>query len=148
MKTTILLGTAALAVLSFLPARAGVATIHGAYATSPGHPTTWVAGATRVHQDLRWDGRHNVLVADVKYSTADWADSDNPTQEDDFILPFPSVRFDPATNKFMANGVVIGTLRDDFIGHKVVLNPGVALSIHRHHGIVHAAIIRQDVADY
>jgi hypothetical protein len=61
---------------------------------------------------------------------------------------FPSVRFDPATNKFMANGVVIGTLRDDFIGHKVVLNHGVALSIHRHHGIVHAAIIRQDVADY
>ena len=148
MKTTTLVGIATLAVLTCLPARAGEETLYGVYASSPEHPATWVAGATRGHQDLRWDGRHNVLVADVEYSTADWADSANPTQEDDFILPFPSVRFDPATNKFMANGVVIGTLRDDFIGHKVVLNHGVALSIHRHHGIVHAAIIRQDVADY
>jgi hypothetical protein len=148
MKTILLLGIAALSVLTCLPACADAETLLGAYATSQEHPATWVVGATRVHQYLRWDGQHNLLVADVKYSTADWADSDNPTQEDDFVLPFPSVRFNPATNKFMANGVVIGTLRDDFIGHKVVLNPGVALSIHRHHGNVYAAIIRHDVTNY
>ncbi len=91
--------------------------------------------------------RH-VLIADVKFSTRDWTDSIHPAQEDDFSLPFPSVRFDPATKRFTAHGVAVGTLRNGFLGPEVVLNPEVALSIHRHHGIVNAALIREDVTDY
>jgi hypothetical protein len=147
MKTTTLLGMAALAALTSLPANAGEETNHGAYAASPAHPSTWVVGATRVHQGLRWDGLRRELVAYVKYSTQDWADEIHPAQEDDFSLPFPTVCLDPATNKFMADGMAIGMLHDSFFGHEVTLSPGVALSIHRHYGIVNAALIHEDVSN-
>jgi hypothetical protein len=148
MKTLTLIALAAGAAFTCIPAHADAQIFHGAYATSPAHPATWVAGASRANQGLRWDDKLHQLVADVRYSTRDWADSIHPAQDDDFVLPFPSVHFDLATKTFTANGVVIGTLRDGFWGHEVVLNPDVALSIHRHHGVVKADLIRQDAADY
>jgi hypothetical protein len=147
VKKLSLIGMVALAVLTTLPARSDE-TQYGAYATSPAHPATWVDGATRVHQDLRWDEKSHLLVTDVQYSTRIFADATHPPEEDDFILPFPSVHFNPATNTFTANGVAIGKLRKSFFGHEVVLSPGIALSIHRHHGVVHAAIIPDDGSQY
>ena len=148
MKTVTLIALAAAAALSSASAYATAETFHGAFATSPAHPTTWIIGASRDEQSLRWDNRLHELVADVRYSTKDWADSVHPAQEDDFVLPFPSVRFDPEAKSFRANGVSIATLRDGFWVREVVLNPDVALSIHRHHGVVNATLIRQNAVSY
>jgi hypothetical protein len=112
-----------------------------AYAKSPDHPKTWVDGATRTHQELRWSPDKHLLLADVTYSTADFADGPHPTQEDDFVLTFPTVHFDPASGKFTAGGVVVATLHGGILGHDVSLDPKVELSIHRHHGVVYGALI-------
>jgi hypothetical protein len=115
-----------------------------AYAKSPDHPKTWVDGATRTHQELRWSDEKHMLVADVVYSTADFADGPHPTQEDDFTLTFPTVHFDPASGKFTANGVVVARLHGGLFGHEVALDPKVDLSIHRHHGVVYGALIAHE----
>jgi hypothetical protein len=148
MKTTILLSMAALTVFTQQPAQATSHLYDGVYAASADHPETWVVGADRVHQDLRWDKGTNMLVADVKYSTAAYADEDFPTAEDDFTLTFPEVRFDAARQVFTADGVTIATLKGSFLGPVVVLNRDIALSIHRHHGIIYAAIVRDYTNDY
>ena len=115
-----------------------------AYAQSPDHPSTWVVGATNIHQAIRWDASKQMLVADVKYSTRDYADSVHPTQESDYALSFPSVRLDSSTNKLMAHGATIGTLHHGLFGSEVVLKRGVELDVHRHHGKIYAAILPGD----
>jgi hypothetical protein len=112
-----------------------------AYAWSPDHPRTWVDGASRSHQALRWNGDKHLLVADVTYSTADYADNIHPPEEDDLRLTFPTVRFDAATDKFTAGGVTVATLQHGFFGPHVVLAPDVQLSVHRHHGVVWGSLI-------
>jgi hypothetical protein len=111
------------------------------YAKSPDHPKTWVDGATRTHQSLRWDSEKHLLVADVTYSTQDFADGPHPTEEDDFTLTFPTVHFDHDSGNFTADGTVVARLRGSLFGHEVVLDPKVTLSIHRHHGVVFGALI-------
>jgi hypothetical protein len=122
---------------SSLRADQGVA---GAYATSPDHPTTWVSGADNVHQDLRWDADKHMLFADVKYSTLLYADDSNPTEENDYSLSFPMIHLDAASGEFTINGVKVGTLHHGFFGANIVLDKGVELDIHRHHGRIFAAI--------
>jgi hypothetical protein len=82
-----------------------------------------------------------MLFAVVKYSTADYADSTHPIEEEDFTLPLPSVRFDSNSKQFTVNGTVVATLRPDLIGSSVALDPKLTLSIHRHHGVIYAAIV-------
>jgi hypothetical protein len=116
-----------------------------AFAQSPDHPKTWADGATRIHQSLRWSASKQTLFAEVTYSTADFADGPHPTQEDDFTLSFPTVRFDPASNKFTANGFVVARLHHGLFGSEILLDPKVQLSIHRHHhGVVYAALVPGD----
>jgi hypothetical protein len=115
-----------------------------AYAKSPDHPGTWVVGATNIHQAIRWDASKQMLFADVKYSTRDYADSVHPTQESDYALSFPSVHLDSSTNKLTAHGTTIGALRHGFFGSEVVLRRGLELDIHRHHGKIYAAILPSD----
>ena len=111
------------------------------FAKSPDHPKTWVDGATRTHQSLRWSSAQHMLLAYVTYSTADFADGPHPTQEDDFSLTFPTVHFDPASNKFTAHGVVVAMLHHTLLGDDISLSSNVKLSIHRHHGVVYGALI-------
>ena len=115
-----------------------------ALAESPDHPTTWVNGATRERQSLRWSPTKHLLFAYVTYSTADFADGPHPTQEDDLSLTFPTVRLDPATHHFIANGIVVATLRRGLFGEEVALDPKVELSIHRHHGVVYGKLIPRE----
>jgi hypothetical protein len=116
-------------------------------AESPDHPKTWVVGATRIHQALRWSNEKHMLLADVTYSTRDFADGPHPTEEDDFTLFFPTVHFDPATHRFTAKGVVVATLHSGLFGPDVSLAPDVMLSIHRHHGVVYGALLRDQDQD-
>jgi hypothetical protein len=114
------------------------------FASSPDHPQTWADGASRIHQDLRWDAARQMLVADVKYSTVDYADSAHPTQVDDLTMAFPTVRFDSQSNRFTANGVVIGSLRPGLFGTDVVLSKNADLDIHRHDGRIFARIVPRE----
>jgi hypothetical protein len=148
MKTTTLLCLAALTAFTQQPAHAAFRLYDGVYTMSADHPETWVAGADRVHQDLRWDKKTNMLVADVKYSTNADADKTFSPAEDDFTLTFPGVRFDAAKKVFTVDGATIAQLKDGFFGPVVVLNKGIALSIHRHRGIIYAAIIRDYANGY
>jgi hypothetical protein len=111
-----------------------------AFAKSPDHPSTWVVGASNIHQDLRWDEPKQMLVADVTYSTRDWADSMHPTHEGEYTLGFPTVRFDKSSQTFVAGGTKVGTLKHGLFGPDVVLDPTAELNIHRHHGRIYAAI--------
>jgi len=135
----LLLASVVLACTAALPARADYN--ENAYARSPDHPKTWVDGATRTHQELRWDADKHMLLADVVYSTQDFADGPHPTQEDDFTLTFPTVHFDPASGKFTAGGMVVARLHGGLFGSEVALDPKVTLSIHRHHGVVYGALV-------
>jgi len=112
-----------------------------AIARSPDHPSTWVDGAMRDRQSLRWSPTKHMLFALVTYSTAAYADATHPPQEDDFSLAFPTVHFDSASGHFLVNGDVVATLRHGFFGSSVALDPKLALSVHRHHGVVYAAIV-------
>jgi hypothetical protein len=112
-----------------------------AIARSPDHPTTWIDGATREKQSLRWSPTKHMLFALVTYSTADYADATHPPQEDNFSLPLPTVHFDSGFDRFVVNGTIVATLRHGLFGSSVILNPKFALSVHRHHGVVYAAII-------
>jgi hypothetical protein len=112
-----------------------------AIARSPDHPSTWVDGATRERQSLRWSPSKHMLFALVTYSTEDYADGPHPTQEDDFSLALPTVHFDPSSDQFLVNGTVVATLRHGFFGSSVALDPKLSLSVHRHHGVVYAAIV-------
>ena len=111
-----------------------------ALAKSPNHPSTWVIGASNIHQDLRWDHVRHMLVADVTYSTVDWADSANPTEESGYTLSCPSVHLDRASQTLTAGGTHIGTLTHGLFGTEVKLDPKAELDIHRHHGKIFAAI--------
>jgi len=137
MNRTLLLCLASLvlACTAASPARADYN--ENAYAKSPDHPKTWVDGATRIHQELRWSDEKHMLLADVVYSTQDYADGPHPTQEDDFTLSFPTVHFDSASGNFTAGGKVVARLG----GGGVTLDPKVELSIHRHHGVVYGALV-------
>jgi hypothetical protein len=145
MKALLLsLAVLSLAVFALTPsarAQGSWSTPAYAYARSPDHPTTWVDGATRTHQSLRWNDEKHLLVADVAYSTADYADDAHPTEENSFTLTLPTVRFDAATGKFIADGKTVATLKDGFFGHHVVLSPNVELSVHRHHGVIYGALV-------
>ena len=110
-------------------------------AESPDHPRTWVDGATRAHQELRWSSEKHLLFADVTYSTSDFAEGPHPTQADDFSLAFPTVRFHPETGNFTAGGTVVAKLRHGLFGSSVVLAPNVSLSIHRHQGVVYGRLV-------
>ncbi len=112
-----------------------------AYAWSPDHPKTWVDGATRTHQSLRWSDEKHMLVANVTYSTADYADNTHPAEEDEYTLTFPTVHFDAGSGKFTAGSVTVAHLRDGFFGSHVILEPNVRLSIHRHRGVIVGALI-------
>jgi hypothetical protein len=111
-----------------------------AFAKSPDHPGTWVVGASNIHQDLRWDNARKMLVADVTYSTRDWADSVYPTHESEYTLSFPSVHLDKSSQHLSAGGARIGTLTHGLFGTEVKLNPKAELDIHRQHGKIFAAI--------
>jgi len=112
------------------------------FVESPDHPRTWVAGASIIHQALRWDAQKGVLFADVKYSTRDWADDVHPAQENDYSLAFPNVRFDANSGRLTEHGMTIGTMRHGMFGFsEVVLSPGVQLSVHRHDGKINAMIV-------
>ena len=115
-----------------------------AYAWSPDHPKTWVDGAMRTRQSLRWSSERHMLVANVTYSTADYADNAHPPEEDDYTLTFPSVHLDAASGKLTAGGVTVATLRSGLFGPHVALAPNVQLSIHRHHGVIWGALIPGD----
>ncbi len=110
-------------------------------AESPDHPTTWVDGATRTHQGLHWSPEKHLLFGTVTYSTADFADNTHPTQEDSFLLAFPSVRLNASTGKFTAGGMVVAMLHQGLFGSEVELAPGVDLSIHRHHGVIFGKLL-------
>lgn len=110
-------------------------------ASSPDHPKTWVDGAIRDRQGLRWSPEKHMLFGTVTYSTADFADNTKPTQEDHFLLAFPTVHFDSASGNFTAGGTVVATLGRGLFGESVKLAPGVELSIHRHHGIVFGKLL-------
>jgi hypothetical protein len=112
MKTTILfLLFLLVGLVAFSPTYGQVSSY--AFAKSPDHPSTWVVGATNVHQDLRWDKPRQMLVADVTYSTRDYADGVNPTHKSEYTVSFPTVRFDETSQTFVAKGTHVGTLRDD-----------------------------------
>jgi len=81
-----------------------------------------------------------MLVADVTYSTRDYTDSMHPTREDEYTLAFPTVRFDKSSHTFVAGGTQVGTLKHGLFGARVVLAPNAELDIHRHHGLIFAAI--------
>jgi hypothetical protein len=112
-----------------------------AIARSPDHPSTWVDGATRERQSLLWSPTKHMLFALVTYSTADYADGPHPTQEDDFSLALPTVHLDPSSGRFLVNGTVVARLRHGIFGSSVALEPNLDLSVHRHHGVVYAAIV-------
>ena len=111
-----------------------------AFATSPDHPSTWVAGASNIHQDVRWDKARQMMVADVTYSTRDWADSPHPTEEGKYTLSFPSVRIDRSSGVLVAGGTRVGRINHGILGDEVVLNRNAELEVHRHHGRIFAAI--------
>ena len=111
-----------------------------AFATSPDHPTTWVVGASNIHQDLRWDYVHQMLVSDVTYSTRDWADSVHPTRESEYTLSFPSVHLNRSSQSLTAGGTHIGTLTHGIFGTGVKLDRQAELDIHREHGKIFGAI--------
>lgn len=113
----------------------------GAYAVSPDHPHTWVSGADNVHQALRWDSQKQLLFVDVKYSTILYSDDANPTEEQDYSLSFPSVHLDPAHGVFTSKGITIGKLHHGLFGANIVLDKGVELDVHRHHGRIFAEIV-------
>lgn len=138
--STCLIASTVAVGLAWLPVRAADSAGQ-VFVESPDHPQTWVSGASNIHQDLRWDTQKGMLVADVKYSTRDYADDANPTRESDYTLSFPNVRFDAATNRFTVHGVTVGTLRQGLFGSEVVLDKGVKLSIHRQHGLINAMIM-------
>ncbi len=143
MKTIICLG--ALLLVGFLGLSwAGAASTLGTFAESPDHPATWVSGADNVHQALRWDDSRRVLVADVKYSTIAYADNTHPTEENDYTLSFPAVRFDAQSGEFTAKGTKVATLHHGIFGADVVLDKGVELSVHRHHGHIFASLMPSD----
>jgi hypothetical protein len=125
-------------VVAFSPAH-GQAHFYS-LAKSPDHPSTWVVGASNIHQDLRWNATQQMLVADVTYSTRDWADSMHPTHENEYTLAFPTVRLDKSSHTFVASETQVGTLKHGLFGPRVVLNPNAELDIHRHHGLIFAAI--------
>ncbi len=137
MKRTLLLFFASLVLACTAATQARADYNEDAYAKSPDHPKTWVDGATRIHQELRWSPDKHMLLADVVYSTQDYADGPHPTQEDDFTLTFPTVHLDPASGTFTAGGRVVARLHGD----GVKLDPKVELSIHRHHGVVYGALV-------
>jgi hypothetical protein len=109
-------------------------------AKSPDHPSTWVVGASNIRQELRWDNARNMLVADVTYSTRDYADSIHPTHESEYTLAFPSVHLNPSSEVLTAGGVRVGTLTHGIFTSGVKLDPNAELNIHRHHGRIYAEI--------
>jgi hypothetical protein len=139
MKTfTLFLSFLLVGFVAFSPTYGQVSSF--AFAKSPDHPSTWVVGASNIHQDLRWDRTQQMLVADVTYSTRDYTDSMHPTREDEYTLAFPTVRFDKSSQTFLADGTQVGTLKHGLFGPDVVLDPKAELDIHRHHGRIFAAI--------
>ena len=119
--------------------------------TSPDHPQTWVAGAHQKAKTLRWDSSRNMLVADIKYSTEDYADNVHPTREDSHTLPFPSVRLakngaDLLATNHIGQTAKIGRIEDGLFGKHVVLNNDVSLNVHRSDGKIHASLIYNALA--
>jgi hypothetical protein len=113
----------------------------GAFARSPDHPSTWVVGASNIHQDVRWDKTHQMMVADVTYSTRDWADSAHPTEESEYTLSFPSVRMDRSSGSLVAGRTQVGKISHGLFGNDVVLSRNVELEVHRQHGKIFAAMV-------
>jgi hypothetical protein len=114
--------------------------------TSPDHPSTWVVGAHRERKALRWDSSRHILVADVKYSTQDYADSANPTQTDDHTLAFPNVHLasngtDLISTNRDGDSARIGQIKNGLFGKEVVLRNGVNLNVHRVDGRIHASLV-------
>jgi len=112
---------------------------------SPDHPSTWVAGAHKEIPTLRWDSTHHMLVADVKYSTKDYADSVNPAESDYHALTFPNVRLASNGNDLLATNHIgetakIGRIENGFFGKSVVLDNGVDLNVHREKGLIYASL--------
>jgi hypothetical protein len=150
------LRSAAVAVTAFFalavayPLAAGDAMPAYLKISSPDHPQTWVAGANQYSKKLRWDDKRHQLVADVKYSNIDYADSVHPAKIDYHTLAFPSVRLVNGTDLRATdrNGdtKMIGRLQDGFFGKEVVLNRGVELNVHRIDGAIHASLVYNSLA--
>lgn len=118
--------------------------------TSPDHPDTWAAGAHQNWKALRWDSSRQKLIADVEYSTADYADAVDPTQTDEHSLTFPDVRLagngvDLLVSNHEGKRISIGHLKKGILGTEVILNKGVNLDVHRgDHGKIYASIVYDD----
>jgi hypothetical protein len=139
MKTiTLFLSLLFVGLGAFSPARAQ-ANLY-TFAKSPDHPSTWVDGASNIRQGLRWDDSRQMLVADVTYSTRDYADGVHPAHEGEYTLSFPSVHLDKESRTFVAGGTRVGMLAHGIFGDEVVLDSKAELDIHWHHGRIFAAI--------
>jgi hypothetical protein len=113
-------------------------------ATSPDHPKTWEAGAAKSYLALRWDSDKKMLVADVTYSTRDYADGVHDPETQDATIRFPGVSFDPATKTFIANGVTVARIHPMLFGNHIVLEKGLELSVHRQHGFIYGKIVAEN----
>jgi hypothetical protein len=122
---------------SLLPTNAQVRVL----ATSPDHPKTWVAGATKSFLALRWDHKLKMLVADVTYSTRLWADDVHPPEEEDYTLGFPGVQLNPQENTLTVNGVTVARLHHLIIGDDIVLEKGFELILDLHKGLIFGSIV-------
>ena len=92
-----------------------------------------------------------MLVADVEYSTVDYADSVNPTETDYHSLAFPNVRLasngiDLVATSRDGETATIGRIENGFFGKKIVLNDGVDLNVHRLHGKIYASLVYNALA--
>ena len=117
----------------------------------PDHPHTWVSGAHQQAATLRWDAARQRLVVDVKYSTQDYADSINPTEEDYHSLAFPNVRLARNGTDLLATNrhgqtAAIGRIEDGFLGKSVVLNSDVNLNVRRVDGRIYASLVYNSLA--
>ena len=132
------------------PLVAGDATPSYMRISSPDHPQTWVVGGNQQSKKLRWDVAGNQLVADVRYSNTDYADSMHPPRNDDHTLAFPSVRLtkggDLCAMDRMGNTATIGHLQEGLFGKEVVLNKGVDLRVNRVHGLIQASLVYNALA--
>ncbi len=115
---------------------------------SPDHPATWdVSGVHQSAKNLRWDSARGMLVVDVKYSTADYADSIiNPIATEEYSLAFPGVRLGKDGASLLAtdrNGdtATIGYVKNGFFGKEIVLNKEANVNVHRHNGKIYASLV-------
>src|SRR5438045_2223683 len=70
---------------------------------SPDHASTFAYGGVAMHQ-LEREARTNQLVARVTFSNRWYSDNDYQRRDEDFDFHFPSLRLDPAEQRYFASG--------------------------------------------